>query len=116
MENKILIWIIVFLLVPLVYADNCIEGQCYDCDGELVERDGKIVCLNCNEEFTLIDGSCQVIPKAVSNPTFIDKFLYKYFPQSPMLGFLILIVIICMAIYVFKNRKPLVRRFKNAVK
>jgi len=88
-------------LLPIAIADDC----------TLVEREGKMVCLSCNEGFTLVNDSCKVIPKEMVRPTILDKFLYNYFPSNPFLGFIIVITIAFLIGYVVINRKKFFRGF-----
>lgn len=105
--------LIVLLLIPAVFSDDCINGVCYECDGALVERNGEIACLNCNEGFELIDGECKIMPQQLP-PSELDRVLYKYFPSNPFLGFLMAIAIILIVIYIFRNWEKIKRRIKNA--
>jgi len=105
--------ILILLMLPIVLANNCIDGICYECDGDVVERDGKMVCLNCNEGFELVNGNCEVKPKPLE-PSFIDKTLYRFFPNNPFLGFLITISFAIIVFYLFRNWESIKRKMKSA--
>lgn len=108
------VWWVIFLLLPYAIAEQCINEKCYDCDGHLTEIDGSMKCITCNDDFIYKDGDC-VSKYTISrnNPTIIDKFINKYFPEHPEIGFLMLVILAVAIVYIFMHRKELANLLKN---
>src|SRR3990167_6676778 len=78
---------IILLIVPLALSQEC--------SGKIIERDGKLLCLTCNEGFELSGDSCELIKNpSQSQLSFIDMILYKYFPSNPLLGLIIIVILV----------------------
>lgn len=103
--SKIYLILIAFLLIPLVSA--------YDCLGTIVEEDGKLLCVTCNEGFEMEDGNCVPENNYKENISIIDKVLYRFFPENPLLGLFILVLICTGIYYIFKNRRHFIRELKS---
>lgn len=124
--KKLLLLIISVMLVVFARAETPQElceqnasldwyvDTCYECAGEIVVKDNKLSCILCNEDFVLVGNECKLKEsEKTSNPTFLDKLLNKYFPNNPMFGFIMLVLVLGVIIYIFLNRKKLKIKFKK---
>ena len=111
------------LLVPNLQQEQCskqgytfFQDSCYNCAGKLANLKGTIVCLQCKEGYQLNDQDVcvqtfQQKTQIELNP--IDKLMKKISPNNPFLGFLVMVGIGGILIYVYINRTIIKTKFGN---
>ena len=114
---------VLLLVVPIAYSDDresCeentefvwFENDCYECDGFIVKEGEEILCKVCNEGFIKVGNTC-ILVKGENN--ILDIFINNYFPDNPMLGFVVLISAAVIMIMVFNNRKEIIKKLKDSL-
>ena len=77
------------------------KDMCYECDGEIIEKDGEILCLKCPDGFFLKDGKCE--------STVTDKI------PIPSILLYSMIILIIVVILFKKSRKKQIKRLKKKI-
>ena len=116
----ILIPVLFLLFLPIAFGidqKSCeengkiwFENKCYSCDGFLTKEENNVICKICNEGFIRIGNQCIQVE---GNTNIFDKFINRFFPNNPMMGFLVLLLVPISGFIVFNNRKEILKNINK---